>query len=69
MALSKKTCLQGVLVKAIVKNLINKEKCGSCKTKKCKRCDHKIKFVSEIERNIQQLNLEALVSIVLLLRR
>ena len=56
-----------VLIKA--KNLINKERCGSRKTKECERRDHKIKLVEEIKKNIRQPDFKALVySIVLLLR-
>ena len=48
-------------VKVIVKNFINKERCGSRKTKECKRCDHKIKLVEEIKKNMQQPNFKTLV--------
>ena len=41
MALSKRTCLQGV-----------KKKCWSPKTQKCKRRDKKIKLVEEIKNKI-----------------
>ena len=58
----KKTCimkintsLQKVLVKVIVKNFINKERCGSRKTKECKRRNHKIKLVEEINSLILKL--------------
>ena len=44
----------------MVKSFINKEGCGSRKTKECKRHDHKIKSVGEIK-NIQQPNFKALV--------
>ena len=44
------------LVKVIVKKFITKERYGSRKTKKCKRCDHKIKLVEGIKKNIQQSN-------------
>ena len=41
------------LVKVIVKNFITKERCGSRKTKECKRRDHKIKLVEEISKNMR----------------
>ena len=44
-----------------VKNSINKERCGSRKTKECKRHDHKIKLFEEIKRNIRQHDFKALV--------
>ena len=49
------------LVKVIVKHFINEERCGSSKTKECKRCDHKIKWVEEIEKNIRKPNFKVLV--------
>ena len=49
------------LVKAIVKNFINKEKYIRRKTKECKRRDHRIKLVEEIKRNIRPRNFKALV--------
>ena len=45
-----------------VKNFINKERCGSCKTKECKNPDHKIKLFEKIRKNIRQLDFKALVS-------
>ena len=55
MALSKITCLQRVLVKVIVKNFINKERCGCRKTKECKRRGRKIKLVEEIKGTLMQI--------------
>ena len=50
--------------KGKVKNLINKERCGSRKTKECKRRDHKIKLVQEIKKNIRQPDFKALVLVL-----
>ena len=44
----------------LVKNFVNKERCGSRKTKERKRFDHKIKLVEEIK-NIRQPNFKASV--------
>ena len=44
-----------------VKNFTNKERCGSHKTKECKRRDRKIKLFEEIKKNMQQPNFKALV--------
>ena len=44
-----------------VKNFINKGRCGSRKTKKYKRRDHKIKLFEEIKKNMKQPDFKALV--------
>ena len=44
-----------------VKNFINKERCGSRKTKECKRRDHNIKLFEKIKKNIRQPDFKALV--------
>ena len=44
-----------------VKNFINKEKCGSRKTKECKRRDHKVKLFEEIKKSIRQPDFKVLI--------
>ena len=50
----KKHASKKFLVKVIIKNFFNKERCGSCKTKEYKRLDQKIKLVDKIKKNIRQ---------------
>ena len=40
---------------------LNKERCENRKTKECKRRDHKIQLVEEIQKNMRQPNFKALV--------
>ena len=44
-----------------VKNFISKERCGSRKTRECKRRDHKIKLFEEIKKNMRQPDFKALI--------
>ena len=61
MTLSVKGSSKEFLVKVIVKNFINKEICGKCKTKEWKKLDHKTKLVEELNKNIRQPSFKALV--------
>ena len=44
-----------------VKNFISNKRCGSRKTKECKRRDHKTKLFEDIKKNIRQADFKALV--------